>query len=171
MRKSSNRTRTSRRTAVSAYRREEGAAMVEFALVLPLLLVLLIGIVEFGRAINYWIDANHLANVAARYAVVNSNPGPESTLTASVLGQANTTEFRDGGTTALPEGAKVCIDFPDGDGTPGVGDPVRATVTLEYNWMPFLGLNVTSAELRGRATMRAEALPTEYSDGECSGSA
>ena len=41
--------------------RERGAALVEFALVLPILAVMLFGMIEFGRAINYWIDATHLA--------------------------------------------------------------------------------------------------------------
>ena len=39
--------------------------MVEFALVLPILLLVLFGIFDFGRAINYWIDATHMSNEAA----------------------------------------------------------------------------------------------------------
>ena len=55
-------------------RDEEGVALVEFALVLPMLVMLLFGMLEFGRAINYWLDANHLANEGVRFAVVNRNP-------------------------------------------------------------------------------------------------
>ncbi|MBT8216030.1 MAG: pilus assembly protein, partial [Acidimicrobiia bacterium] len=33
-------------------KRESGAAMVEFALILPLLLLLVFGTIEFGRAYN-----------------------------------------------------------------------------------------------------------------------
>ena len=54
---------------------ERGAVLVEFALVLPLLLILVFGMLEFGKAFNYWIDTTHLANEAARWAVVNNNPG------------------------------------------------------------------------------------------------
>src|SRR3954466_13202404 len=55
---------------------ERGAALVEFVLVLPLVLLLLFGMVDFGKAFNYWNDETHLANEAARYAVVNKNPLP-----------------------------------------------------------------------------------------------
>src|SRR5687768_11117207 len=102
---------------------ERGAAMVEFALVLPLLLVLVFGMLEFGKAFNYWIDTTHLANEGARWAVVNQNPGT-GTLQEYVKGRANTVELRDGGTASIPAGdeAEVCISFPNG--TANVGDPV-----------------------------------------------
>ena len=35
---------------------ESGQALVEFALVLPLLLLLVLGMVDFGKAYNYWND-------------------------------------------------------------------------------------------------------------------
>ena len=44
---------------------ERGVALVEFALVAPILLVLLFGMLDFGRVFNYWIDATHLANEGA----------------------------------------------------------------------------------------------------------
>jgi Flp pilus assembly protein TadG len=53
---------------------ESGAVLVEFVLVLPLLLVLLFGMLDFGKAFNYWIDETHLANEGARFAAVNKNP-------------------------------------------------------------------------------------------------
>ena len=46
---------------------ERGVALVEFALVLPLLLVLLLGMIDVGKAVNYWNDETHLANEAARF--------------------------------------------------------------------------------------------------------
>ena len=60
---------------------ESGVAITEFALVLPLLLLLLLGMIDFGKAINYWIDETHLANEGARWAAVNKNPGSGSGLT------------------------------------------------------------------------------------------
>jgi Flp pilus assembly protein TadG len=61
-----------RRTRI--LRREEGQATVEFAIVIPLLLLLVVGIFEFGKAFNYWIDLNHLANEGARWAAVDKVP-------------------------------------------------------------------------------------------------
>jgi Flp pilus assembly protein TadG len=143
---------------------EDGAVLVEFALVLPLLLVLLLGVVEFGRVLNYWVDETHLANVAARWAAVDKNPGPGGSLQQSILEQADTGELREGGTTSVPDPAQVCIAFPDGT---EVGDPVEVTVNVDYNWMPFLGdrIGVSSTTLTSTATMRMEQLPSEYGEG------
>jgi Flp pilus assembly protein TadG len=145
---------------------ERGAALVEFALVLPLLLVLLLGMLEFGKAFNYWIDTTHLANEGARWAVVNYNPGT-GTLQDYVREQANTLELRDGGTSSIPAGdeAEVCISFPSG--TANVGDPVLVTVSATYHWLPFIGERISSAQvtITGSATMRLEAQPTNYGEG------
>jgi Flp pilus assembly protein TadG len=137
---------------------------VEFALVLPVLLVLLFGMVDFGKAFNYWIDATHLANEGSRWAVVNKNPGG-GTLQQYIKNQANTPEFRDGGTASVPTPVQVCVSFPSG--TTNVGDPVHVTVTASYNWLPFLGnrIGVFTTSLQGSSTMRLEAKPTVYTAG------
>jgi Flp pilus assembly protein TadG len=148
----------------ASLRDESGAALVEFALVLPILLVVLFGMLEFGKAFNYWIDETHLANSGARWAVVNKNPGSGS-LQQYIRQQANTPELRDGGTSSVPSGLQVCINFPSG--TSNVGDPVRVTVSSAYNWIPFLGerIGATTTAMSGSATMRLEARPTVYSAG------
>src|SRR5256885_123657 len=57
---------------------EEGQALVELALVLPLLLVFVFGIVQFSLASSSANDETHLANEVARYAVVNEKPSSET---------------------------------------------------------------------------------------------
>src|SRR4051812_37982861 len=105
---------------VRRLRDDRGTALVEFALVLPILLTLVLGILDFGKALNYWIDETHLANEAARWAVVNANPGsPSQSLQAYVRGQADTAELR--------AGAQVCILNPDGRGYL-VGNAVQVKV-------------------------------------------
>jgi hypothetical protein len=47
-------------------RRDSGAAAVEFALVLPLLLLILFGIIDFGRMLNAQITINEAAREGAR---------------------------------------------------------------------------------------------------------
>ena len=51
-------------------RDQEGAAAVEFALLLPLLILLLFGMIEFGLAFNARIQATNAAREAARRAVI-----------------------------------------------------------------------------------------------------
>lgn len=54
----------------SSERSESGAAMVEFALILPLLLMLVFGTIEFGRAYNAQNTLTHAAREGAReYAI------------------------------------------------------------------------------------------------------
>lgn len=143
---------------------EEGAALVEFALVLPVLLVLLLGMLDFGKAFNYWIDQTHLANEGARWAAVNKNPGG-GTLQQYVRSQANTPELRDGGTASVAGPIQICITFPNG--TSQVGDPVRVTASTTYNWLPFLGsrLGIAQTTMTASATMRLEAAPSVYGAG------
>lgn len=49
--------------------REDGATMVEFALILPLLVTLIFGIIEMGLLFNAWVSVQHAAELGARYAV------------------------------------------------------------------------------------------------------
>ena len=56
------------------FRRESGQSMVEFALVLPVLLLLLCGIVDFGWIYYNQITLNNAAREGARYAVIHYDP-------------------------------------------------------------------------------------------------
>jgi Flp pilus assembly pilin Flp len=144
-------------------RDDRGAAMVEFALVMPILLLVLLGIMDFGRALNYWINETHLANQGARWAVVNRNPGESDSesLQQYLLKQGATSELRDI--------AEVCIELPDGE---LVGDPVVVRVSADFSFtlvdaaLTIVGLEgVGDVGISGSATMRLEALPTKYEAG------
>jgi Flp pilus assembly pilin Flp len=55
---------------VVSSRDQDGAAAVEFALLLPLLVLLLFGFIQFGLAFNTRIQATNAAREAARQAVI-----------------------------------------------------------------------------------------------------
>ena len=55
-------------------RTEKGQAMVEFALVLPLLIALLCGIIDFGWLYYNQITLSNAAREGARYAVIHYDP-------------------------------------------------------------------------------------------------
>lgn len=57
-------------------KRDGGASLVEFALVAPLLVLLLIGMVEFGWLFAQNLDVRHGAREGARLAAVNFPEGP-----------------------------------------------------------------------------------------------
>ncbi len=57
--------------------------MTEFALIVPVFMLIVVGMLVFGRLLFYWIETNHVANETARWAVVDRNPyGPGQTLQA-----------------------------------------------------------------------------------------
>jgi Flp pilus assembly protein TadG len=144
-----------------ALRDDAGVALVEYALVVPLLVALLFGILDFGRAFNYWLDETHLANEAARYAAVNRNPSTTQTLQEWIRSQGTTKELRDG-TGSVKEKLKICITFPVGQ---VVGDPVKVEATARYQWLRVLGISALSTQIKGSSTMRLEAPPSNYSAG------
>ncbi|MBR8235885.1 pilus assembly protein [Burkholderia sp. AU42008] len=61
---------TARHVPLSRRRAQRGAAIVEFALVAMVLIMLLIGIFEFGRVLFYWNTASEAVRLGARTAVV-----------------------------------------------------------------------------------------------------
>jgi hypothetical protein len=157
------------RRALRLCRDERGTSLTEFALVLPLLLVLLLGMIDFGKAINYWMDETHLANEGARLAAVNSWPGkPGVSLQQYLLnrvGTEGTPELHGDtpGTQQTAHPAQVCIDYSTGK----VGDPVTVTIKYAYDWLRFItgnsgiakGLPGGQTTITGTATMRLEAEP------------
>ncbi|WP_313405136.1 TadE/TadG family type IV pilus assembly protein [Aeromicrobium sp.] len=67
----------------STNRDERGAAAVEFALIAPLLVALIMGIVEFGVAINFKSQLNNATSVAARdYGIYRDKAQAEAIINA-----------------------------------------------------------------------------------------
>src|SRR5919199_3403986 len=159
--------------SLGGWRDERGVALTEFALVLPLLLLLILGMIDFGKAINYWIDNTHLANEGARLAVVNKNPGGSGTTLQDYLrGHTSSAEERYPnpvqGTQRSAHSMTVNICYYAASngalinsGTPAVGDTVEVIVKYDYDWLrgfPFPGNPTTT--IGGKAAMRLEAVPT-----------
>ncbi|MCU0498143.1 MAG: pilus assembly protein [Anaerolineae bacterium] len=53
---------------LNARSHRKGQTLVEFALTLPILLLLIFGIIEFGRIFQAWVSLQNAARAAARYA-------------------------------------------------------------------------------------------------------
>lgn len=70
----------------SKFARNRGAQLVEFAFMLPLLLVMLVGIIDFGTAYTLKQKLNNAAREGARFAVSSS------CLDCDALSPANTTK-------------------------------------------------------------------------------
>jgi hypothetical protein len=144
--------------------------MTEFALVLPVFVLVIAGLLSFGRVFFYWIEANHLANETARWAVVDRNPyrnacPPPAAVTGAAGCQSLQQHARDASSTEFQKDVKVCIDFPNGQ---SVGQPVRVRVQKPFSLVPIL--NAGTITLRGTSEMRVERFdngssPTYYAAG------
>jgi Flp pilus assembly protein TadG len=67
---------------------QRSQALIEFALVSPVLLLLMFGVIDVGRAIFYYDTINHAAREGARTAVRASNQLPTDTdVVNTVIGQ------------------------------------------------------------------------------------
>jgi hypothetical protein len=140
--------------------RERGQALVEFALILPLFLLIVVGVIQFGVGLNYWLDLNRIANQGARWAVVDKwpdcpspgPPGPGCSLEQHMEIQ-HTSRGND-------NDVRICFEVPaplPSSATALVGQPVRVTATSEYGFQAIM--DMASITLRGRATMRIEQPP------------
>jgi len=69
-------------------RSQQSQALIEFALISPLLLLLIFGVIDIGRAIFYYDTLNHAAREGARVAVKASTQMPtNASVLTTVLGQ------------------------------------------------------------------------------------
>jgi Flp pilus assembly protein TadG len=99
-------------------RREDGAAAVEFALVLPILLAVVFGIVEFSWTFNQQISLSNAARESARYMAIHY---AEADAESTAIGQ---------GLASAPSavGATITIDSECAPTTPS-HDPLAVTAT------------------------------------------
>jgi Flp pilus assembly protein TadG len=116
-------------------RSERGAALVEFALILPVLVMLIFGIVEFGRGYNAKITVTHAAREGARVLALTADP------VAAEAAAVNAATSLD--PSAVTVSSSAC--------TPGA----PATVTVQYPFsydVPLVGGGTTT--LTGIGVMR-----------------
>ena len=142
-------------------RSEDGQALVEFALVLPVVLILLLGIAYFGIALTDWTDETNIANSGARYASRN-----EGCIVAESPKKCETREeaaflkwLTQQGDNSQVKGATAEICSP----TSEVGDWVEVKLTFEYNWLPLFEIAGAESPVTSTARMMiAEKPSTPY---------
>ena len=110
-------------------RDEGGQAAVEFALVIPFLLVLLVGIVEFGRA---WNEHQVITDAARETARRASLPDPITDADAKKVAY-------DAMLNAGIDTSKATVTFPLGLNTGG-NTPVAVNIDLRYRFTFFAPL-------------------------------
>ncbi len=123
-------------------RNDRGQTMVEFALVVPILCIVLFGILQFGALYNDYVTLTDAARVGARRAAVSrlaTNP-PAAAEDAT----------RDAAAGLEDKDLGVAVSS-----TWKQGDPVTVKATYPYS-VDLLGIVVKSGNLESEITERVE---------------
>jgi len=130
------------RAAVKRSLRERGAAAVEFALVMPILLTLVLGIAEFARAYNTQTTISAAAREGVRVMALQNSSSAARTSTKSAAAPAVT----------LSDGQ---IIISAACPTPGTNPTATVTVTVNYS-MAFITsyFGIAPLNLTGTGVMR-----------------
>lgn len=119
----------------SRMKQDDGSSSIEFALILPVLVLLLLGIFQFGITYNNYLAITHAAREGARMAAVGQFD--QATVTAQAYPVSPTA---------------ITVNYPNGDAH---GETVE--VTVRYNItidLPMFGIQ--NIPLTSRARMRIE---------------
>jgi len=126
-----SRLRVARRSACP----QSGQATVEFALILPLVVLLLLAVLQTALVVRDYVATVHAAREAARAASVDRRTDAAATAARRVL-----------------QGAHVVVSP-----RPSVGGPIRVEVTYRsVTNLPLVGVLFPDPELHAAATMRTE---------------
>jgi hypothetical protein len=111
-------------------KREDGQSLVEFALVIPIFLLVLFAIVDFGMAFHAWITVTNSAREGARIGSVRATSGE--------------IEQRVRDTATSLEQANLSVGVTNAEGQPG--ESVEVDVSYDYSLMTPLAdlLNMVS---------------------------
>jgi len=125
-----------------SFRAQKGQTMTEFALVLPLLALLLFGVIQFGIAFNNYITLTDAVRAGARKGTVAGHlNNPKGAVVASVQSAATDLKKSD-----------LAIDVQS---TWESGEDVRVEASYPYS-INLLGLVVKSGRLHSVTTERVE---------------
>jgi Flp pilus assembly protein TadG len=123
-------------------RDEQGQAMTEFAVVLPIVALVLFAIVQFGIAFNNYLTLTDAVRRGARTAAVSRQTGSGASTTVAAVKQA----------AADLNQSKLNVSV---NSAWGPGDDVSVTATYPYA-ISLFGLVVASGNLTSTTTEKVE---------------
>ncbi len=127
---------------------ERGAALIEFALVMPLLVILLMGIIDYGWAFAQNIDVRHGAREAGRLAMVDQSEAVILSRTCAAM-------------DLVSSAPNVLIDLNTGGGS--VGDAATIDVTADFSSLTGLLDWALPTTLQSTVEIRLEQDATNWS--------
>lgn len=133
--------------------RSRGQSLVEFALVLPLMLVLTLSALDFGRVYLGWINLQNMTRIAANLAANNptawtgaGNAGVQARYEAQILADATATNCQLPTSGGNPVVAIPAFSDANGDGSAtSLGDTTRVELSCSFGIItPFISSIVGS---------------------------
>jgi Flp pilus assembly protein TadG len=109
--------------------RRSGAAAVEFAIVLPLLVLLVFGCVDLGRSIGAYVIVSNAARVGAEYGATHGYSALTYPLWQGQVIAAATQEMQGTGSSFNSNQLNVTVTA-----TPTTGNYYRTTVQASYSF-------------------------------------
>ncbi len=144
------------RDAGSERRSEQAQALVEFAFVLPVLLMLIVGLFDVGRAVQQSTTLSFAAREGSRYAIVHGSSSSSPVPYCSSCTNSTITSVVQNAAIGVTGALTVTVAYPDGDNRRGSRVSVQATapfVPLPSQWLLNGALSVT---LRGGSELVIE---------------
>ena len=137
----------------TSWARSRGQAMVEFALILPVMMLILLIAVDFGRLFSAYISDVNAAREGANYAAAHAADTTYTTIAFNqgivdaATGQSNVQGQSGGGALNVsskcfsPSAPSTPIDCHDASKfAPGIGNQVTVTVNQPFAFLtPFIG--------------------------------
>ena len=109
-----------RRHSLGLAEKHPGQSLIELALILPVLMFILVGIVDFGSVFNAYIIITNVAREGARYGAMHPNKDDiKDYVTNEAAGSGISIEDDD-----------IEVEFPNDTSEPG--NPIRVTVTYDF---------------------------------------
>lgn len=141
--------RRSPRLRGTRLRHEEGQGLVEFAIVLPVLLIVLTGMLQFGLMLNKYITLTDAVRSGARN--LSLGRGLTDPCTPAVDATINSAAV--GGLTLAPNQVTATLLAPDtcSPGNMVEGDSVKISAGFSYTLSVF-GMKITTVPLSASAT-------------------
>lgn len=142
---------------------DRGQALVEFALILPIFLLLLIGLFDFGRAIYAFNTINQAAREAARLAIVDQTvdhvqtEGANSAASLGIDPDDVVVDFRNRLTPDAP-GSCTAVVAGDDNNEDGIVLCI-AVVTVPYQYQaatPLIGNLVGTIQMEGESRFKVD---------------
>ena len=134
-------------------RDERGTSLVEFALILPVVVLFVFGIIDFGWAFSQQLALKHAAREGVRAAVVNNGAAALSNaqLKALIVGWGNDVDL-------APGDSHIYLSRTDsnGDGRADSGDLARVEVCIPLRSLSGITSRFLSGTLRATVEMRVE---------------